>query len=61
MTIKEIMDERGRTEEGKRKAQIEIGKKITAMINAGYSNNKIAKELGMSESSVRSIRKTHFE
>ena len=51
-----VIDERLNSEENKRKRQIEIGKKIRALVDAGYSNKEIGEELGLQESVVRSIR-----
>ena len=56
MTISEKLN----SEESKRKKQIEIGKKMKALIDAGYSNKEIGEELGLQESAVRSIRARYF-
>ena len=59
MTIKEMLEERVAKGENKKKAQIEIGKKVKALLNSGYSNKEVADELGLSEAIVRKIREGH--
>ena len=54
------INEKLNSEENKRKKQIEIGKKMKALIDAGYSNKEIGEELGLQESAVRSIRARYF-
>ena len=57
MTIKERVKGLGPVE--KRRVQIEIGKEIVKMIESDMSNSDIAKETGLSESSIRSLRHHH--
>lgn len=59
MTIKEMLKERLERGESKKKAQIEVGKKVRAMLDSGYSNVEVAKELGITESSVRLVREKY--
>ena len=59
--MNDTMVNRLMNEEEKRKKQIEIGKKMRSMIDAGKSNLEIAEALGLTESAVRSIRARHFE
>lgn len=59
MTIKEELKERLERGESRNKAQVEIGKKVKAMLESGYSNVEVANELGITESSVRLIREKY--
>lgn len=59
MTIKEMLKERLERGESKKKAQIEVGKKVRAMLDSGYSNVEVAEELGITESSVRLVREKY--
>lgn len=59
MTIKEELKKRTEAGENRKKAQIEIGKRVRKLIESGKSNSEIADELGISESSVRSVRDKH--
>lgn len=56
MTIKEELKKRIEAGENRKKAQIEIGKRVKMLVNSGKSNSEIADELGITEASVRSIR-----
>ncbi len=56
MTIKEMLDERQKNGESRRRAQIEVGKKIKAAVKAGYSAKEIAEEFGLSEEAVQKIQ-----
>ena len=58
--MNDTMIERLKSEENKRKKQIEIGNKMREMIDSGYSNREIGEALGLAESAVRSIRAKHF-
>ena len=57
MTIKEELKMRTENGENRKKAQIEIGRRVKSLVNSGKTNSEIAEELGISESSVRSIRR----
>ena len=59
MTIKEMLREREARGESKHKAQINVGKKVKALLNSGYSNKEVADELGISEACIRTIREKH--
>ena len=54
MTIKEQL--KGLEGADKRRKQISIGKDLVKMFKSGKSNMEIAKETGLSESSIRSVR-----
>ena len=56
MTIKEELKKRTEAGESRKKAQFEIGKRVNKLISSGMTNSEIAKELGLTESSIRSIR-----
>lgn len=56
MTIKEELKERTERGEERKAAQIELGKRVKKLIDSGKTNSEVAKELGISESSVRSVR-----
>lgn len=56
MTIKEELKKRTEAGESKKKAQIEIGKRVNKLIDSGMTNSEVAKELGLAESLVRSLR-----
>lgn len=58
MTIKERV--KGLSGEDKRRVQIEIGKDMVRMFKSNMTNEEIAKETGLSESSIRSVR-SHYE
>lgn len=58
MTIKEKLA--GLKGEDKKKAQIEIGKELVEMFKSNKSSAEIARETGLSESSIRSAR-SHYE
>lgn len=58
MTIKERVA--GLKDEDKRRAQIEIGKDLVRMFKSNMTNSEIAKETGLSESSIRRVRQ-HYE
>ena len=57
MTIKEQLN--GLKDEDKKKVQIAIGKDLVRMFKTGMTNEEIAKETGLSESSIRSAR-SHY-
>lgn len=59
MTIKEMIKESVAKGESKKKAQIEVGKKVKAMLNSGRSDKEIADELGLNEAIVKKIREGH--
>ena len=61
MTIKEMIADLMAKGETKQKAQIEVGKRVRAMIDSGYSNKEVANKLGIAEATVRSIRKCWTE
>ena len=52
-------EKRKMTHSEKVKRQIEVGKKVRSMIETGHSNAEIAKELGMPESVIRTVRERH--
>lgn len=56
MTIKEELKKRTEAGESRKKAQVEIGKRVNKLIDSGLTNSEVAKELGLAESSVRSLR-----
>lgn len=56
MTIKEELKKRTEAGESRKKAQVEIGKRVNKLISSGMTNSEIAKTLGLTESSIRSIR-----
>lgn len=58
MTIKEKVA--GLKDEDKRKVQIVIGKDLVRMFKSNMTSAEIAKETGLSESSIRSVRQ-HYE
>ena len=51
-----ITNERNREVLEKRRAMVELGKKVSNMLNDGYNNTEIANELGLSESNIRFVR-----
>jgi len=56
MTIKEELKKRTEAGESRKRAQIEIGKRVNKLIDSGKSNSDVAKELGISEESVEIVR-----
>lgn len=52
-------EKRKMTHSEKVKRQIEIGKKVRSMIEAGHSDAEIAKELGLSEMVIRRVRERY--
>lgn len=58
MTIKEKVA--GLKDEDKRKVQIAIGKDLVRMFKSNMTSAEIAKETGLSESSIRKVR-SHYE
>ena len=56
MIIKEELKKRTEAGESRKKAQVEIGKRVNKLISSGMTNSEVAKTLGLAESSIRSIR-----
>ena len=56
MTIKEELKKRTEAGESRKKIQKEIGERVNKLIDSGLTNSEVAKELGLAESLVRSLR-----